>query len=99
MPAEETIRPELIRRLRSAEGHLRGIAGMVEAGADCQEILHQVRAVQGALREVNHLLIEHYLNDCLRAELWDPNPVIRARAIERVVAFYDLHRANASVSN
>ena len=35
----ETIQIDLIRRLRSAEGHLRGIIGMVEAGASCQDIL------------------------------------------------------------
>ena len=99
MPSEEAIRPDLIRRLRSAEGHLRAIAGMVEAGADCQAILHQLHAVQGALRAVDRRLIEHYLNDCLRAELWNPDPASRARAIERVVALYELRRASAPASN
>jgi len=49
MPSEST-QSDLIRRLRSAEGHLRGIIGMLQADADCHEIIRQVLAVQGALR-------------------------------------------------
>ena len=37
---------ELLHRLHCAEGHLRGIADMVERGAECQNIVHQTLAVQ-----------------------------------------------------
>jgi len=89
------IRPDLVRRLRSAEGHVRGIIGMIETGADCQDILRQTLAVQGALRVVNNLLLKHHLNDCLRAELWDADPQVREHALNTVVELYDLISASA----
>jgi DNA-binding FrmR family transcriptional regulator len=41
---------EVIRRLRSAGGHLEAIISMLEAGEPCEPILHQLGAVQAALR-------------------------------------------------
>ena len=95
----ETTQTDLIRRLRSAEGHLRGIMRMVEAGANCQDILHQVRAVRGALDEIKWRLIHHHLHDCLRNELADPDPAVREHAIATVIAFYGLAGAGAPLSN
>src|SRR5262245_1525714 len=89
MPSETT-QTDLIRRLRSAEGHLRGIIDMLEANADCQDIVRQVLAVQGALREVNRRLMRQYLNDCLRTTLSSPDVEARERALAGVLALYEL---------
>ena len=86
----ETTQTDLIRRLRSAEGHLRGISGMLEANADCQDIMLQVRAVQGALREVNRHLMEQYLNDCVRTALLGSDADAREQALAGVLALYEL---------
>ena len=94
MPSEPN-HADLIRRLRSAEGHLRGIIGMVESGAVCQDVVQQVQAVQGALREVNRLLIQHHLYDCLRAALADPDPAVREHALAGVLTLYRLGGADA----
>ncbi len=40
---------EIIRRLCSAEGHLRAVISMVEANEPCEQVLHQLSAVQAAL--------------------------------------------------
>lgn len=95
----EAIQPDLVRRLHSAEGHLRGIIGMVEAGASCQDILHQVLAVRGALHQVNRLLIHHHLHDCLRTALADPDPAVRVRALADVIALYGHVGAGAPLSS
>ena len=92
MPSENT-RADLIRRLRSAEGHLRGIIGMLEADAGCQDIIWQVRAVQGALREVNRRLMQQYLNDCLRTALLDPYVETREQALAGLLALYEIRGA------
>ena len=89
MPSK-LIQSDLIRRLRSAEGHLRGIIGMLEADADCQDIVRQVLAVQGALREVNRLVVRHYLHDCLCTALSSPDAEARERAVAGVLALYEL---------
>ena len=94
MPAE-SIQSDLIRRLRSSAGHLRGIIGMLETDADCQDVVRQVLAVQAALREVTGLLVRHHLHDCLRAELSSPDTETRERALAGVLVLYELCGARA----
>ena len=47
----------LIRRLRRAEGQIRGIQKMVEEDAYCPDILTQVSAVSSALNSFNKELL------------------------------------------
>ena len=89
----ETTQTDLIRHLRSAEGHLRGIIDMLEANADCQDIMLQVRAVQGALREVNRRLMQQHLNDYLRTALLSPDADARERALAGLLALYEFRGA------
>ena len=91
MPSEALeFKADLARRLRCAEGHLRAVAGMIETDADCQAVLQQMVAVQGALCEVNRRLVNRYLDDCLSTNLHAPDPALRERALENVVALYEL---------
>ena len=91
MPSEALeFKADLARRLRCAEGHLHAIAGMIETDADCQAVLQQMVAVQGALGEVNRRLVKHYLDDCLPAGIQAIDPAVRERALEDVVALYQL---------
>ena len=42
--------PEIMQRLRSAAGHLNAVLEMAESGQPCEVVLHQLNAVQAALR-------------------------------------------------
>ena len=42
--------PEIMQRLRSAAGHLNVVIEMAESGQTCEDVLHQLNAVQSALR-------------------------------------------------
>jgi DNA-binding FrmR family transcriptional regulator len=66
---------DLRKRLRSAEGHMGAIAEMIERSAPCANILHQVRAVRGAMGAINREL--------WRAYLLDKNCGLRARGRNR----------------
>ncbi|OGO15503.1 MAG: hypothetical protein A2Z14_01640 [Chloroflexi bacterium RBG_16_48_8] len=52
---------EVLRRLRCIEGHVRGVAKMVETDSNCLSVIHQVKALQGALDKVVSLVIEEHL--------------------------------------
>lgn len=54
--------PEVIRRLRSAEGHLQSVIKMVETGRPCDEILHQLDAVRAALRTAGFVICKVQLD-------------------------------------
>jgi len=42
-------RRELVLRLKRAEGQIRGVQNMIEAGNDCEEIAQQLSAARKAL--------------------------------------------------
>lgn len=54
----------IAHRFKISLGHLKKIVAMVEEGAYCVDIIHQSKAVQKALRETDHVILEHHLNTC-----------------------------------
>ncbi len=56
---------EMIKRLRRIEGQTRGVQKMVEDGRECAEILHQLAAINEAVRSVSLMLAEQYAVECL----------------------------------
>lgn len=48
---------EIMQRLRSAAGHLNSVIKMAESGQPCEDVLHQLNAVQSALRIIGTKII------------------------------------------
>ena len=65
----EDEKKELIRRLRLAEGQIRGIQRMVEEDAWCPDILVQVSAVTSALNSFNRELVTAHLRHCVTEDV------------------------------
>ncbi|HHY78349.1 MAG TPA: metal-sensing transcriptional repressor [Clostridiales bacterium] len=66
----KTYRPDkmkasLISRLNRIEGQIRGIKGMIEKDAYCDDILNQIASVQAAMNSVSKLLLENHMKSCL----------------------------------
>jgi DNA-binding FrmR family transcriptional regulator len=55
----------LTARLKRIEGQVRGIAGMIERDVYCDDILHQITAVEAALGGVRRLLLEAHIRSCV----------------------------------
>ena len=56
---------DLLRRLKTAEGHIRGVQRMVEDDSYCIDIIRQVQAVQSALNKISISILDSHLNSCL----------------------------------
>lgn len=56
---------DVLNRLASIEGHLRGIRKMVEEDQYCVDILKQAYAVERALQKLEGVLLEGHLNSCV----------------------------------
>ena len=56
---------DILRRLARAEGHVRGIAKMVQEDKDCPAILLQMAAVQSALNKISQIMIEDHVETCV----------------------------------
>ncbi|HCH34182.1 MAG: hypothetical protein UY35_C0005G0019 [Candidatus Saccharibacteria bacterium GW2011_GWC2_48_9] len=61
----------ILKRLRRAEGQVRGIANMVEEDKYCIDILTQISAARSALDKVAVELIRDHAKHCLSGETDD----------------------------
>ena len=57
--------PEILKRLRRADGHLRSIMDMIEEGRPCLDIAQQLHAVEKAVGQAKKALIQDHLDNCL----------------------------------
>jgi len=73
--------PDIVKRLKRAEGHLRGIVEMIETGRRCLEIAQQLQAVEKAIAQAKKTLIQDHLDHCLDG-LLQPLPREQRRSIE-----------------
>ncbi len=62
----QDFKAEMIKRLRRIEGQTRGVQKMVEEDRGCADILHQLSAINEAVRSVSLLLAEQYAVECLQ---------------------------------
>jgi DNA-binding FrmR family transcriptional regulator len=56
---------DILRRLKSVEGHVRGVERMVDEGAYCIDVVNQVLAIQRALKKVSGLVLDQHLHHCV----------------------------------
>ncbi len=60
--------PALVARLKRADGHLRAVIEMIEAGKPCLEIAQQMQAVENAITNAKRALIHDHMDHCLDVE-------------------------------
>jgi DNA-binding FrmR family transcriptional regulator len=61
----EGLHTELVNRLHRMEGHVRGVAEMIERREPCDQVLVQLAAVKSALNRVMARLLEGHMESCL----------------------------------
>ena len=57
--------PDLIKRLKRAEGHLKGILTMLDEQRGCIEIVQQLQAVESAIGNAKRTLVHEHIDYCL----------------------------------
>ncbi|WP_422770494.1 metal-sensitive transcriptional regulator [Plantactinospora sp. WMMC1484] len=56
---------EVVKRLRRAEGQIRGVIAMIEDGRDCAEVVTQLAAVSRALDRAGFKIVASGLQQCM----------------------------------
>ncbi len=72
---------DVVKRLKRADGHLKSIVEMIEAGRPCLDIAQQLHAVEKAVAQAKKTLIQDHLDNCLE-EVVGPLPSERRRPID-----------------
>ena len=80
---------QLMNRLKTVEGHVRGVQRMVEDDAYCIDILKQTQAIQRALEKFNSLILANHLNGCVNTALRGEQPDERERVVHELLQVFD----------
>ena len=81
---------DILKRLKSAEGHLRGVIRMVEEDVYCIDVIRQVQAVQAALNKIIATILEEHLNSCVITAIRGENPNDRERVLREIADVYEM---------
>lgn len=57
--------PDIVKRLKRAEGHTRRVIAMFAEGRSCLELAQQLYAVEKAIGEARRRLIHDHVDHCL----------------------------------
>ena len=80
---------QLIRRLKSIEGHVRGIQRMVEEDDYCVDVIKQTLAVQRALEAFNSIVLEQHLQGCVTTAIRSDDSSERERVIKELLQVFE----------
>jgi DNA-binding FrmR family transcriptional regulator len=72
-------------RLRRIEGQVQGLQRMLDNDAYCVDILLQISAVQGALDQVQKLLLGRHIESCVTDALRSGSKTDRQQKIEELL--------------
>ena len=89
---DATTKAKTIGRLRRIEGQVQGLQRMIEAEAYCVDILLQVAAVQGALQQVEKLLLGRHIETCVADAVRSGSKNDRQRTIDELLDVFTRFR-------
>ena len=81
---------DALRRLKTIEGHLRGVIRMVEEDAYCIDIIRQIQAVEGALNKVSTRILEDHLNSCVITAIQGDDQSERERVLKEITEVFEM---------
>jgi CsoR family transcriptional regulator, copper-sensing transcriptional repressor len=82
-------RTQILNRLKSVDGHLRGVIKMVEEDVYCMDVIKQLQAVQSAIGRVNALLLEDHLRSCVTTAVRGDDAAERTRVMAELLALFE----------
>ena len=85
----KSIKISALRRLKIAEGQVRGLQKMVEDDAYCIDIITQAAAIKEALSGVEDLLLENHLSTHVIHQIKNGQ---EAQATDEILKVYKLKR-------
>ena len=78
-----------LKRLKTIEGHIRGIQRMVEEDAYCIDVIRQINAVQAALHRVSAQILDAHLHSCVTTAIRGEDPAERERVLKEIVSIFE----------
>jgi CsoR family transcriptional regulator, copper-sensing transcriptional repressor len=80
---------DVVRRLKSVEGHVRGVQRMVEDGAYCIDVVNQIVAIQRALKKVSSKVLDGHLHSCVTSAIQGDDVGERERVLTELMEVFE----------
>ena len=84
MRVQEDAVTDVVKRLRRAEGQIRGVIAMLESGRDCAEVVTQLAAVSRALDRAGFKVIASGLQQCVTAQAGGEDRTVDMEQMEKL---------------
>jgi DNA-binding FrmR family transcriptional regulator len=81
---------DTLRRLKTIEGHLKGVIRMVDEDAYCIDVIRQIQAVEAALNKVSANILDNHLNSCVITAIKGNNPKERERVLKEITDVFEM---------
>ncbi len=85
-------REQMLNRLKTVEGHIRGVQRMIAQDAYCIDIIAQTQAVQRALDAFNSTILAEHLNSCVTTAIRSDDLAERERVISELLSVFQKSR-------
>lgn len=83
-PRDERLKAQLQNRVSRMAGQLEGIGRMIEDERYCGDILIQLSALEGALKNFGYIILSDHLESCVADEICKGNGEIIAETVELI---------------
>jgi DNA-binding FrmR family transcriptional regulator len=80
---------DLLRRVQTVTGHLKGVEKMIEQDVYCVKIIEQVQAIQAALNKINTLILDDHLRHCVTTAVRGEDPTERERVLSEIANMFE----------
>lgn len=79
---------QLLSRLKTIEGHVRGVQRMVETETYCIDLLKQTRAIQQSLARLDAMILAEHLRTCVTTAIRNDDVGERERVVNELLQVY-----------
>lgn len=79
-----------LRRLKTIEGHVRGVIRMIEEDSYCIDVIRQIQAVSAALNKVSAQILENHLSTCVIPAVRGDDASARERVLKEITEVFDM---------
>jgi len=81
---------DTLKRLKTVEGHLRGVIRMVEENEYCIDVIRQIQAIEAALNKVSSRILEDHLNSCVITAIQGSDKKERERVLKEITEVFEM---------
>jgi DNA-binding FrmR family transcriptional regulator len=82
-------REKIIKRLKSVEGHIRGIQRMVEEDKYCIDVIKQILAVKSAVDKVSAMILKSHLESCVTKAIKSNKQPEKERVVAELLDIFE----------